>query len=170
MASLVRRQQTIREVLAFSDSQYRLYTAVHEIGHAAAGLATGNCSVDVCELTIKPGATTDAFTDISWVRDHTAQHTQLVFLNGGLLAQEQWMREYGVWTPERSRAARSGASHDMTAMTELGADEAASRKAQDDSRELIRLHWAGIAEAAQLLCDSGRITGQEICDALNRHL
>ncbi len=77
------RQQTIGEVLAFTDRQYRVYTAIHEVGHAATGLATGNCHVDACELTITPGAATDAFTGISWVPDHTAQRTRLVFLHGG---------------------------------------------------------------------------------------
>lgn len=163
------RQQTIGEVLALTDSQHRLYTAVHEVGHAATGLATGNCSVEACELTVSSGAATDAFTDISWVTDHTAQRTRLVFLHGGLLAQEQWLRETELWTPERSRAARSGARHDFAAIQELGADEASIRKACDDSRELIGLHWRGILEAARLLCDSGRITGQEICDVLNTH-
>lgn len=163
------RQQTIGEVLAFTDRQYRLYTAVHEVGHAATGLATGNCSVSTCELTIAPGAATDAFTDISWVTDHTAQHTQLIFLHGGLMAQEQWMREMELWTPERSRAARSGARHDFAAIERLSADESSIRKACADSRELLVRYWRGIVEAAQLLCDSGRITGQEICDALNKH-
>ncbi|MFJ4741258.1 hypothetical protein [Streptomyces sp. NPDC088775] len=169
MTSEGRRQQTIGEVLAFTDRQYRLYTAVHEVGHAATGLATGNCSVSTCELPIEPGAATDAFTDISWVTDHTAQRTQLIFLHGGLLAQEQWMREMELWTPERSHAARSGARHDFAAMEQLSADELLIRRACDDSRELLVRYWPGVLEAAQLLCDSGSITGQEICDALNKH-
>ncbi|WP_435057649.1 hypothetical protein [Streptomyces sp. bgisy060] len=102
--------------------------------------------------------------------DDTAQRTQLIFLHGGLLAQEQWMREMELWTPERSRAARSGARHDFAAMEQLSADESLIRKACDDSRELLVRHWRGIVEAAQLLCDSGRITGQEICDVLNKHV
>lgn len=163
------RRQTIGEVLAFTDRQYRLYTAVHEVGHAATGLATGNCSVSACELTITPGAATDAFTDISWVRDHTAQRTQLIFLHGGLLAQERWMRETDLWTSERSRAARSGARHDFVAIERLAADEALIRAAGNDSCVLVGLHWRGIVAAAQLLCDTGRITGQEICDVLNKH-
>ncbi|MEU5772781.1 hypothetical protein ABZ819_05680 [Streptomyces venezuelae] len=162
------RQQTTGEVLAFTDRQYRLYTAVHEVGHAATGLATGNCSVSTCELTIAPGAATDAFTDISWMTDHTAQRTQLIFLHGGLLAQEQWMREMELWTPEHSRAARSGARHDLVAMKQLSADESSIRKACADSRELLVRHWRGIVGAAQHLSASGRITGQEICDALNK--
>ncbi|MFD9771618.1 hypothetical protein ACFWXE_15055 [[Kitasatospora] papulosa] len=163
------RQQTISETLRFTDHQYRLYTAIHEIGHAATGLATGNCSVDACELTITPGAATDAYTDISWVPDHTAQHTQLIFLHGGLLAQEQWMRETRLWTPERTLAARSGARHDFAAMEQLATDESSVRKACDESRKLMLRYWRGITEAAQLLCDTGRITGQEICDLLNRY-
>ncbi|MFM9452245.1 hypothetical protein [Streptomyces europaeiscabiei] len=101
--------------------------------------------------------------------DHTAQRTQLIFLHGGLLAQEQWMREMELWTPERSAAARSGAGHDFAAMKQLAAAESSIRKAFDDSRELVVRHWRGILEAARLLCDSGRITGQEICDVLNKH-
>ncbi|MFH9697386.1 hypothetical protein [Streptomyces globisporus] len=163
------RQQTIGEVLAFTDVQYRVYTAVHEVGHAVTALSTGNCSVDACELTIAPGAATDGRTDIFWVPDHTAQRTQLIFLHGGLLAQEQWMSETGLWTPERSWAARSGARHDFAAIQKLAAHESTVRKAYDDSREVVVLNCRGIVEAAQLLCDAGRITGQEICDLLNKY-
>ncbi len=78
------------------------------------------------------------------------------------------MREADLWTPERGRAARSGARHDFSVIQELGADESSIRRACDDSRELIDRYWPGILEAAQILCHSGRITGQEICDELNK--
>ncbi|WP_030573928.1 hypothetical protein [Streptomyces aureocirculatus] len=137
------RQQTIGETWRFTDHQYRRYTAIHVIGHAATGLATGNCPVDACELTITPGAATDAFTDISWVPGHTAQHTQLIFRHGGLLAQEQWMGEMRLWTPERSLAARSDARYDFAAMEQLAADESSVRKACDESRKLMLRYWRG---------------------------
>ncbi|MFE0775425.1 hypothetical protein [Streptomyces sp. NPDC058861] len=160
-------RQMIGEVLALTDPQYRFYTAIHEVGHAATALATGNCSVISCELMIVPGAVTDAFTDIRYVEDHTAQRTQLIYLHGGLLAQERWMREARLWTPGRSLGTREAARHDFAAMEELTSDESSIRAAHDESHTLVTRHWQGIMEAARRLSTEGRITGQEICDLLN---
>lgn len=162
------RPRTIGEVLAFTDEQYRLYTAIHEIGHATAGLATGKCAVDFCVLTIEPGAETDAFTDIRWVKDSDEQQTRLVLLHGGLLAQDRWMREQGLWTADRHRAARSGARHDFDAMADLGASEEAISAARELSRQLLDRHWQGVLRAAAGLCSMNRITGEQLVDVLNR--
>lgn len=164
------RLQTIGEVLAFTDEQYRLYTAVHEIGHATAGLATGKCTVDCCELSIVPGAATDAYTDISWVQDRFEQNTRLVMLHGGLLAQDRWMKEQSLWTTDRYRAARSGARHDFAAMEELGANEAAVTAAREESQMLLAQHWPAVLKATDHLCTTGRITGGQLCDLLLGHL
>lgn len=161
------RPRTIREVLAFTDGRYRLYTAVHEIGHAAAGLATGKCAVDSCVLTIEPGAERDAYTDIRWVKDSDEQQTRLVLLHGGLLAQDRWMREQGLWTADRHRAAYSGARHDFDAIADLGAGEQAISAARELSRQLLDRHWQGVLRAANDLSAMNRITGEQICDALN---
>lgn len=159
--------RTIREVLALPDDQYRLYTAIHEIGHAVTGLATDKCEVDCCELTIAPGADTDAFTDIRWVQDDAEQHTRLVLLHGGLLAQDRWMRERGLWTADRYRAARSGARHDFAAIEELGADHSAVSAARELSGHLLARHWPVVLTAAEHLYATGRITGTQLCDMLN---
>lgn len=164
------RLLTIGEVLAFTDDQYRHYTAIHEIGHATAGLATGKCTVDCCELSIVPGAATDAYTDISWVRDRHEQNTRLVLLHGGLLAQDRWMNEQGLWTDDRYRAARSGARHDFAAMEELGADDAAVSSAREESRILLARYWPAVLKAADHLSATGRITGEQLHELLLGHL
>lgn len=57
------RGPTIGELLALHDEDYRFYTAIHKIGHAASGLAIGNGAVDRCVLTITPQARTDVYID-----------------------------------------------------------------------------------------------------------
>ncbi|MEW2493805.1 hypothetical protein AB0942_09690 [Streptomyces nodosus] len=165
---MTRRRPTIGELLAFGDEDYRFYTAIHEIGHAASGLATGNVAVDRCVLTIKPKAQSDARTVVRWAEDDTEQRTRLVLLHGGLLAQVRWMKEHGLWTAERCRAAVSGARHDIDAIEELSADEAAVQDAGAQSEWALARLWPGVMAAARILSDAGQITGDQLCDVLNR--
>jgi hypothetical protein len=162
------RRPTIGELLAFRDEDYRFYTAIHEIGHAASGLATGNCAVDHCVLTIKPGAQADGRTVIRWAEDDTEQQTRLVLLHGGLLAQLRWMKDRGLWTTERCRATVSAARHDVDAIAELGADEKAVHEAGAQSELSLARLWPGVMAAARILSEAGQITGDQLCDVLNR--
>jgi hypothetical protein len=116
-----------------------------------------------------PDAVTDAYTDIRWVQDRFEQRTRLVLLHGGLLAQDRWMKEQGLWTDDRYRAARSGARHDVAAMEELGADDAAVGAAREESRILLAQHWPAVLEAADHLSTTGHITGEQLHELLLSH-
>lgn len=159
--------QTIGDLLALTDQQYRRYTAIHEIGHAITGLATGNGIVTVCEINIIPGAVANGFTDYGWGYERPELETRLVFLHGGLLAQERWLHETGLWTLERSRGVRFSAQEDLALMQQLGADEAAIRVAREEAADHLQQHWQGLLKAALYLDSFGSITGQAICDILN---
>lgn len=158
------RRQTIGEALQLTEDDYRAYTAVHEIGHATAGLATGDCNVDHIKLTIYPGAPTDGYTEVGW----NDQRTHLVLLHGGLIAQQRWLQERGLWSVRRERAARHGAGHDFSVIESIGASKTEVSAAAELSTELLNRHWTGLLLAAERLAMTGYLTGDELCDILNR--
>jgi hypothetical protein len=160
------KRQTIGEALHLSEDNYRTYTAIHEVGHATAGLATGDCTVDHIKLTIYPGAPTDGYAEVGW----NDQLTHLVLLHGGLLAQQRWMREKGLWSVRRDRAARNGAGHDYAIIKAIGASTAEVDAAAELSSKLLNRHWAGLLVAAERLALTGHLSGDDLCDILNQHL
>lgn len=157
------RRQTIGEALNLTGSQYRMYTAVHEIGHATAGLATGECFVEHCRLTIAPAAPADGYADVRF----DGQHAHLVILHGGLIAQEHWLRRTGLWSERRGRAARDSAGHDLDAIVSLNAPAAAVTAARGDAYRFLTAHWRGVLTAADRLCERGFLHGDELCDVIN---
>ncbi|MFI8792586.1 hypothetical protein [Streptomyces sp. NPDC055105] len=159
------RRQTIGEALQIDGDDYRTYTAIHEIGHATAGLATGDCNVDHIKLTIYPGAPSDGYTEAGW----NEQRSHLVLLHGGFLAQQRWMRERGLWNARRDRAARNGAGHDFGIIETTGASTAEVAAAAELSSILLDRHWAGLLVAADRLATTGYLTGDDLCAILNQH-
>jgi hypothetical protein len=156
----------IRDGLAFDVRAYVLFTAVHEAGHAVAGLATGDFWMGEAVLTVYPGAPADAYTDVGWGE----VRTQLVFLPGGELAQLRWLREQGLWTPIRGRATRNAAHHDRAALRSLGFDWRARHAAAQEAEAHLARHWPAVLDVAGRLAAAGRISGATVCDVMNDHL
>lgn len=158
------RFQTINEALQLGEADYRMYTAVHELGHATSGLATGDCYVDHVRLTIHPAAPSDGHTDLRY----DGRQTHLVVLHGGLLAQQRWMREQGLWSDRRAKATRYSAGHDLKVVRSLGASEEETAAAVTRCEKLLNEHWTGLLAAARQLFAVGYLAGDDLCGILNR--
>lgn len=96
----------------------------------------------------------DAYADYAWAEDD-AMRTRLIIAHGGLLAQDRWMREKGLWTADRYRAARSSARHDFALVDELRADPGVVTQTRAPSRALLNRLWKGVLAAAERLNEAG---------------
>ncbi|MFE0773301.1 hypothetical protein [Streptomyces sp. NPDC058861] len=154
--------ERLRKTLQFDDSLYRRFTAIHEAGHAIVALATAEASVSECVIAateITPGAgPADAYTDVSW----NSPSAHLTLLYGGAIAQQRWLREQHLWTPERDSAVATLSNHDYAALDATGATPEQFGQARSAALALRDRHWPAIIAVGAVLDQNGRVSGEEL--------
>lgn len=163
VVAAVLRHQTIGEAMDLPDeAAYRLWSAVHEVGHATALLGTGHGDVTRCQVMLYPGAAHNAFTDASW----TDLRGRLALLHGGMLAAERWLRECGWWDPRRERASRAANVHDRRAIDELEPWDLVLRATREWTAAILDERWPQVLHTAQELATRGQLTGSQLREQL----
>ena len=143
--------RTIRETLGFPDGLWRRYTAIHEAGHAVTAMTEPDTTFERSAVTETTAA---GYTELSW----TSARGIVVALHGGILAQERWLREHGLATPERTAATRAAAEHDFTQIGAYGFSPLQLRTARVGAQRLRDDHWPTILAVADILETQGVIT------------
>jgi hypothetical protein len=147
----------VLQALAFTEADWRAYCAVHELGHALAGLRSG-LDATYSVLTTD-GSDSAGHTHLVWGDN---QHGQLVMLAAGAIAQRKWLEERGQLTPLRAAAVRACAVHDDEHTRRLRATPAERAAAQSEAEALLDEVWPALHAGIGPLTERGRLDGGEL--------
>ncbi|MGW2421390.1 hypothetical protein ACWC0C_19450 [Streptomyces sp. NPDC001709] len=156
---------TLAQAVDLPDPLFRRYIAIREIGHGLTAVATGQARVVACALepgTAPDGTRFDAFTEVRW----RTLHAYLALLQAGVMAQERWLREQGLWTPRRDLATQVAARHSRAAVQATAASEDQIERAAAWAQELLDRHWTLLLHCAGLLDRRGHLDGSHLRKAL----
>ncbi|MCD9144363.1 hypothetical protein [Streptomyces albireticuli] len=108
------------ECLGFEDAVLRRAIAVHEAGHAVLCMAFGIPVVEICVR--EDLGKTSGEGGAAWVR--TGDYWDVSYMRyaamcaAGERAQDRWMRETGLWTPQRAWAVERTAGSDRDVLAQ----------------------------------------------------
>lgn len=162
-------------VLALAPQPDLAGTSVHEAGHLVVDLLVG---IRVIEVTLTPDKAQlpcGLVTGVSGVtqigRVAVQLPSYLTMLAAGEQAHQRWLREAGLWTPERQWALERGARDDtakaVAALREHhpGFDDMGYRQLywqyRSDAEALLETHWERVHRVAEALADRRHLTGDE---------
>lgn len=149
--------------------QEKYVDAIHEAGHAIAILTGGGHlhSATIRAIPNKPNA--GGLTDGCNLVDENG-HTFAAFSGAGERAIDRWLREEGLWTPERAVAAEIGARGDRRSFLNLnphvgyGDRDVDYRVVHDLADTALDQHWPAVVRVADALAQHGHLTGDTIAD------
>lgn len=128
--------------------------AIHEAGHAITAL-TGRAHLHSAEI-VKGEATTEE-GGVTHACNFADGHAYAVFSAAGERASDRWLREAGLWTPERAVAVEVGAHGDrqqflaINAHVGFGDREVDYRIVHDLADQTLDEHWAAVVRVADRL-------------------
>jgi hypothetical protein len=141
--------------------------AIHEAGHALA-ILIGRGHLHSARITKGPSTTREGgFTDGCNLTDANG-HAFAVFTAAGERAADRWLREAGLWTPQRAVAVEVGAYGDrqnfLRANSHVGyGDRQIDYSVLHDLADAaLDEHWAATVRVAEALAHHGRLTGDTI--------
>ncbi|GGX82567.1 hypothetical protein [Streptomyces hiroshimensis] len=161
-------------IAALSEGRLRRSLAVHEAGHAVLAFAFGIPVVEIClsaDLGAGPGSGPAAW--VQWGSSWSIPFARyFAMCAAGERSQDRWMREEGLWTPERAWVVERTAGTDRQKVAESlqergmslyyghtpasGMDYATVTDAADAA--LCHL-WDRVLSVAAALDEHGRLTG-----------
>lgn len=156
------------EALGLTGEQSRVSTAVHELGHAMVWLASG-LHVQYLGVGIGSGGQAACTAVAKTPQELMARITGVV---AGERAQDRWLREAGLWTPNLAAMAELGAAHDRAYVFACGPEPRPSFGGSDVdysvlhdlADEALDAIWGKIMKALPILIRVGRMTGDELAD------
>lgn len=149
------------ERYGFTPEQYRLYVAVHELGHAVAGIAAGfDCSKVEMDLHDNGHRVRGRVIPSLWGRKDRIP--QLTCLHGGLIANEIHLRRSGLWNSHREQLAKNNANSDMTVAASMQPSGSETAEAISQARRFLERHWTVIDYAAPQLLKRGRMSFRQL--------
>jgi hypothetical protein len=139
--------------------------AIHEAGHAVAALL-GGAHLHSAEIVI--GVTGDAAGGEVRACNLDDGHGFAVFSAAGERASDRWLREAGLWTPERAVANEVGARGDrrqflaINAHVGFGDREVDYLIVHDLADQALDRHWKAVLQIADQLAQHGRLDAAQI--------
>ncbi|MFD7235070.1 hypothetical protein ACFWAT_07140 [Streptomyces syringium] len=166
---------SLYDCLDFPDATLRRSIAVHEAGHAVLCMAFG---IPVAEIRIRddlgrtPGEGGAAWvkTGLNW---RVSYMRYVAMCAAGERAQDRWMREMGLWTPQRAWAAERGAGDDRDQVGEalrtcgmdlhFGANRPGVQYStiQAVADSALSHLWDRLLRLAEAIDNHGHLTGRE---------
>ncbi|SPE51870.1 hypothetical protein SNS2_1544 [Streptomyces netropsis] len=168
------------QLLAFSDTTLRHSIAVHEAAHAVLDFAFGIPVVEICVCDdLGAGADGEGGGAAGWVRNggqwRVPDVHYFAMCAAGERAQDRWLRETGLWTPERAwveeraadsdrqqvaHALRHSRNKELTfGRTAAGAMDYATVQAAADAA--LAPLWDRVLRLAAAVDDHGHLTGRQ---------
>jgi hypothetical protein len=152
-------------LLNLTATQLDYLRAIHEPGHAITVLtAHGHLhSAEIAKgvVTTDEGGVTRAC--------HLANgHGYAIFSAAGERAADRWLREGGLWTPERAVAVEVGARGDRLSFLAInphvgfGNKEVHYQHVHDLADQTLDTHWTAVLTVADALQQHQHLTGNEI--------
>ncbi|MDX3549528.1 hypothetical protein PV724_44445 [Streptomyces europaeiscabiei] len=156
------------EALGLTAEQSRTSTAVHELGHALVWLASG-LHVQYLGVGIGPGGQAACTAVTKTQQELMGRVTGVV---AGERAQDRWLRETGLWTPDLAAMAELGAAHDRAYVFACGPEprpgfgdsDVDYSVLHDLADEALDALWGKVMTALPILTRVGRMTGDELAD------
>ncbi|MFF8784804.1 hypothetical protein [Streptomyces sp. NPDC015125] len=149
------------ESYGFTRDQYRLYVAIHELGHAVAGISEG---YDYRKVTVRLDgghSRTRGSAYPSWW-GKKERIPQLVSLHGGFIANEIYLKRNGLWDPRRKELAQGNARSDYSAADNLKPSRRETEDAIFKARRHLERHWTVIDYAAPELAKKGQMSFRQL--------
>lgn len=141
--------------------------AIHEAGHAVAVL-TGRGHLHSAQIVTGQATTEEGgVTRACHMNDG---HAYAIFSAAGERAADRWLRESGLWTPERAVANEVAAHGDRRSFLAInphvgfGDKEVDYRHVHDLADQALDTHWTAITAVADVLAARLYLTGDEIAD------
>lgn len=151
--------------LNLTATQLDYLRAIHEAGHAIAALLGG---AHLHSAAIVIGVAGDATGGEVRACNLHDGHGFAVFSAAGERASDRWLREAGLWTPERAVANEVGARGDrqqflaINAHVGFGDREVDYRMVHDLADQTLDQHWAAVLQIADQLAQHGRLDATQI--------
>jgi hypothetical protein len=139
--------------------------AIHEAGHAVTVLLAG-AHLHSAEIVL--GVADKVEGGAVHACNLADGHGYATFCAAGERAADRWLREAGLWTPERAvanEAAAYGDRHQFLAINPhvgFGDREVDYRIAHDLADRALDQHWAGVVRVADRLAQTGTLDADEI--------
>lgn len=154
-------ERAAMERFGFTRDQYRLYIAVHELGHAVAGIASGyDCSKVKMDLRDNGHRVRGEATPSLWGKKDRVP--ELTFLHGGFIASEMHLRRLGLWTSRREQLAQANARGDFELAASLKPSSGETNEAISQARRHLERHWTVIDYTAPQLVKKGRLSFRQL--------
>ncbi|MFJ9693432.1 hypothetical protein [Kitasatospora sp. NPDC101183] len=173
----VARPTTRYRILGLDDDQLRRDIAVHEAGHATLLLFWG-IPFEFVEIAADLGKGSGSGGRVAISGTAPFEHV-IVELAAGERAEDRWMREVGLWSPQRAFAVEIGACGDRraidTAVRTVHGTGLTYGTSTDWTRDLAALHqradeavdavWDRVLTLAEALERNGRLTHEQAAEA-----
>ncbi|MBI0296298.1 hypothetical protein JBE04_17965 [Streptomyces sp. PRKS01-29] len=140
--------------------------AIHEAGHAVTALA-GRAHLHYAQIVKGPATSTQGGVTDCCSRFADGQ-AFAVFSAAGERASDRWLREAGLWTPERAVAVEVGSHGDRHLFLSInphvgfGDKQIDYRVLHDLADAALDKHWAATVRVADALAATGHLTGDDI--------
>lgn len=148
----------VERALGFTSDQYGQWVAIHEAGHAVSALAVGRKVRGIELRRDRSGDITDAVTMTAPSRDLRV----MPVYHAGIEAQEIWMQQMRLWTPNRMHIVRSSSRHDLDVIDRITPDKDVQRANADAARQHVASGWGFVQRVAAALLERGRLTARDL--------
>lgn len=157
------------------DHQRQYLRAIHEAGHAVAGLAA-RAHIHYAKITPAAKLATAAPTSIGvsggdvFACNFPDGQATAVYLGAGERAEDRWLHQNHLWTSTRAVGIELGSYSDRRRFLAInphfgfGADRNDYRVVHDLADDLVAQHWNTITAVADVLVNQIHLTGDQIAD------
>ncbi|MFF1916119.1 hypothetical protein ACFVYE_31945 [Streptomyces sp. NPDC058239] len=139
--------------------------AIHEAGHAVAALI-GGAHLHHAQIVKGPATTPEG--GVTHACNLADGHAYATYSAAGERAVDRWLREDGLWTPERAVANEVGARGDRNSFLAInphvgfGDKEIDYTVVHDLADHALDQHWAAVTRVAHALNHHTHLAGDEI--------
>ena len=158
-----------RELMGLTEEQTLVQTAVHELGHALLWLAGG---LRVSGIDLTPSGRRGGHAEALPTGVDDEGRLLAVGVAGGERAEDRWLRETGLWTPDRAAVAELSAGEDRAWLMERttprpvfgtgdGLDFVVLHDMADEALDRI---WGQLTTALSILIRQQGMTGEQLAE------
>ncbi|MCX5158102.1 hypothetical protein OOK39_02150 [Streptomyces sp. NBC_00264] len=139
--------------------------AIHEAGHAVAALI-GGAHLHHAQIVKGPATTPEG--GVTHACNLADGHAYATFSAAGERAVDRWLREDGLWTPDRAVVVEVGANGDRSSFLAINPHVGFGDKqidytvVHDLADNFLEQHWAAVTRVAHALTGHAHLEGDEI--------